>query len=193
MCRITKRDLSVTYATSSRGHRVSTPQCPSSLVRRPARSRSTSEEHAPPESRRFSVSRPPRSMGRETTRKGRTRCCRWSFRAMQFRYSRTVCGIVYEGSGRQTGCQFSFTSDESEVRRPERKGWEIARTEAAKRSQHACFGLLGARRTITRTGAFPTADRVSTRSHRFTATSSSIRETKNMKLRYDAERPSAAR
>jgi hypothetical protein len=38
----------------------------------------------------------------------------------------TVCGVVYQGSARQTGCQFSFTCDGSLARRPSRGGWERA-------------------------------------------------------------------
>ena len=36
-------------------------------------------------------------------------------------YPDTVCGVVYQGSGRTTGCQFSFTCDGSERRRPPTK------------------------------------------------------------------------
>lgn len=38
----------------------------------------------------------------------------------------TVCGVVYQGASRQTGCQFSFTCDGSLARRPSRVGWERA-------------------------------------------------------------------
>lgn len=38
----------------------------------------------------------------------------------------TVCGVVYQGSARSTGCQFSFTCDGSLARRPSRGGWERA-------------------------------------------------------------------
>lgn len=38
----------------------------------------------------------------------------------------TVCGVVYQGSARRTGCQFSFTCDGSMARRPSRGGWERA-------------------------------------------------------------------
>ncbi len=38
----------------------------------------------------------------------------------------TVCGVVFQGSTRQTGCQFSFTCDGSLARRPSRGGWERA-------------------------------------------------------------------
>jgi len=42
----------------------------------------------------------------------------------------TVCGVVYRGSERATGCQFSFTCDGSLQRRPEYAGWEAARRRA---------------------------------------------------------------
>lgn len=38
----------------------------------------------------------------------------------------TVCGVVYQGSARRTGCQFTFTCDGSLSRRPSRGGWERA-------------------------------------------------------------------
>ncbi|MFN3352176.1 MAG: cell wall hydrolase [Brevundimonas sp.] len=46
-------------------------------------------------------------------------------------YPKTVCGVVFEGSERRTGCQFSFTCDGSldRVARPE--GWARARAVAA--------------------------------------------------------------
>ena len=39
----------------------------------------------------------------------------------------TVCGVVYQGSGRRTGCQFSFTCDGSLGRRREGHAWTRAR------------------------------------------------------------------
>jgi len=38
----------------------------------------------------------------------------------------TVCGVVYEGSTRQTGCQFTFTCDGSMYRQPDAAGWRRA-------------------------------------------------------------------
>ena len=43
----------------------------------------------------------------------------------------TVCGVVYEGSTRPTGCQFTFTCDNSLDRQPEAEGWRRA-TEVAE-------------------------------------------------------------
>jgi spore germination cell wall hydrolase CwlJ-like protein len=38
----------------------------------------------------------------------------------------TVCGVVYEGSTRPTGCQFTFTCDGSLYRQPDAEGWHRA-------------------------------------------------------------------
>lgn len=46
-------------------------------------------------------------------------------------FPHTVCGVVFQGSERKTGCQFSFTCDGSLARLPQRSGWERARTIAA--------------------------------------------------------------
>lgn len=38
----------------------------------------------------------------------------------------SVCGVVFQGSTRRTGCQFSFTCDGSLARRPSPSGWSKA-------------------------------------------------------------------
>jgi len=38
----------------------------------------------------------------------------------------TVCGVVYQGSTRPTGCQFTFTCDGSMYRQPDADGWKRA-------------------------------------------------------------------
>src|SRR4051794_26894122 len=45
-------------------------------------------------------------------------------------FPNTVCGVVYEGSTRPTGCQFTFTCDGSLNREPDPDGWRRARTVA---------------------------------------------------------------
>ncbi len=45
-------------------------------------------------------------------------------------YPNTVCGVVYQGSERSTGCQFSFTCDGSLARKPARLFWDRARSVA---------------------------------------------------------------
>lgn len=41
-------------------------------------------------------------------------------------YPKTVCGVVFEGSTRSTGCQFTFTCDGSLARAPTAAGWRRA-------------------------------------------------------------------
>jgi hypothetical protein len=45
-------------------------------------------------------------------------------------YPNSVCGVVFQGSERRTGCQFTFTCDGSLARRPARASWERARQVA---------------------------------------------------------------
>lgn len=45
-------------------------------------------------------------------------------------YPRSVCGVVFEGSDRRTGCQFSFTCDGAMSRRPSASSWASATTIA---------------------------------------------------------------
>lgn len=41
-------------------------------------------------------------------------------------FPKSVCGVVYQGSERRTGCQFTFTCDGSLARTPSRSGWDVA-------------------------------------------------------------------
>ncbi|HEX8057888.1 MAG TPA: cell wall hydrolase [Novosphingobium sp.] len=45
-------------------------------------------------------------------------------------YPKTVCGVVYQGSEKNTGCQFSFTCDGSLARVPVRLFWQRAEAVA---------------------------------------------------------------
>lgn len=45
-------------------------------------------------------------------------------------FPKTICGVVYQGSGRATGCQFTFTCDGSLARKPSAWGWLQARAVA---------------------------------------------------------------
>lgn len=45
-------------------------------------------------------------------------------------YPNTVCGVVFQGSERTTGCQFTFTCDGSLQRTPSEAGWARARQVA---------------------------------------------------------------
>lgn len=56
----------------------------------------------------------------------------------------TICDVVYQGSERRTGCQFTFTCDGSMYREPYGRGWISAQAVA----EHA---YLGFGRDVTRT------------------------------------------
>lgn len=45
-------------------------------------------------------------------------------------FPKSVCGVVFSGSTRSTGCQFTFTCDGSLARRPSAAAWERARRVA---------------------------------------------------------------
>lgn len=55
-------------------------------------------------------------------------------------FPKTVCGVVYQGSGRHTGCQFTFTCDGSLLRRRSPASLITARAVAAR----VFDGLAGA-------------------------------------------------
>ncbi len=45
-------------------------------------------------------------------------------------FPKSVCGVVFQGSNRPTGCQFTFTCDGSLMRKPSEGGWMRAREVA---------------------------------------------------------------
>ncbi len=51
-------------------------------------------------------------------------------RARHPAYPNSVCGVVYQGAERRTGCQFTFTCDGSLRRMPSATGWARARAVA---------------------------------------------------------------
>lgn len=55
----------------------------------------------------------------------------------------TVCGVVYQGYARATGCQFSFTCDGSFQRRRIRLGWAQARRAARRALAGGVFADVG--------------------------------------------------
>ena len=55
----------------------------------------------------------------------------------------SVCGVVYEGSTRVTGCQFTFTCDGSMERRPVPALWNRARQVAAEMLNGAVYAPVG--------------------------------------------------
>lgn len=58
-------------------------------------------------------------------------------------FPKTICGVVYQGSSRATGCQFSFTCDGSMQRRPVRFGWAAARRRARQALAGHVDGAVG--------------------------------------------------
>jgi spore germination cell wall hydrolase CwlJ-like protein len=46
-------------------------------------------------------------------------------------FPKSICGVVYQGSERSTGCQFTFTCNGSLARPPSRPGWDRATAIAA--------------------------------------------------------------
>lgn len=58
-------------------------------------------------------------------------------------FPRTICGVVYQGSTRETGCQFSFTCDGSLQRRPIHLGWGEARRAARRALAGHVFAEVG--------------------------------------------------
>jgi hypothetical protein len=55
----------------------------------------------------------------------------------------SVCGVVFEGSTRQTGCQFTFTCDGSLLRAPMRDSWDRARKVAQEALAGAVYAGVG--------------------------------------------------
>lgn len=55
----------------------------------------------------------------------------------------SVCGVVYQGSQRKTGCQFTFTCDGSLARRAGGASWRRARTIAAEALSGRVYAPVG--------------------------------------------------
>jgi hypothetical protein len=58
-------------------------------------------------------------------------------------YPDTVCGVVFQGSARSSGCQFSFTCDGALARRPERSAWARARSVARAALEGFVYAPVG--------------------------------------------------
>ncbi len=58
-------------------------------------------------------------------------------------FPKTVCGVVYKGSDRVTGCQFSFTCDGSVRRRTIHLGWARSRAAARRALAGHVFADVG--------------------------------------------------
>ena len=59
-------------------------------------------------------------------------------------FPHSVCGVVYQGSERRTGCQFSFTCDGSMNRRLEPAAWDRARGVAQAALAGSVYAPIGA-------------------------------------------------
>lgn len=55
----------------------------------------------------------------------------------------SVCGVVYQGSTKATGCQFTFTCDGSMNRRPDTDGWDRAIRIAAQALSGNVYAPVG--------------------------------------------------
>jgi hypothetical protein len=58
-------------------------------------------------------------------------------------YPATVCGVVYEGSDRKTGCQFTFACDGALDRTPKGWTWQEARSIARQALSGYVFTAVG--------------------------------------------------
>jgi hypothetical protein len=58
-------------------------------------------------------------------------------------FAKTICGVVFEGSERRTGCQFSFTCDGSLARRYSDSAWEVARLRAGQMLAGQVYAPVG--------------------------------------------------
>ncbi|MCY7280218.1 MAG: cell wall hydrolase [Sphingomonas bacterium] len=64
-------------------------------------------------------------------------------RARHPAFPSSVCGVVYQGSTRQTGCQFTFTCDGSMARAPMPASWDRARQVAAAALAGSVYSAVG--------------------------------------------------
>jgi len=55
----------------------------------------------------------------------------------------SVCGVVYQGSERSTGCQFTFTCDGSLARKPGGASWALAQRIAAEALAGSVYAPVG--------------------------------------------------
>ncbi len=64
-------------------------------------------------------------------------------RARHPAFTKTICGVVYQGSKRRTGCQFSFTCDGSLRARRDPAAWATARKVAGAALAGSVYGPVG--------------------------------------------------
>jgi spore germination cell wall hydrolase CwlJ-like protein len=70
-------------------------------------------------------------------------------------YPNTVCGVVYQGANRKTGCQFSFTCNGAMRGAVNRAAWNRARDVAAKALSGQVFAAVGNATHFHTTGVSP--------------------------------------
>ena len=58
-------------------------------------------------------------------------------------YPNSVCGVIYQGSERRTGCQFSYSCDGSMARLPSRIHWDRARKVAVEALSGYVYAPVG--------------------------------------------------
>ncbi|MBX9574648.1 MAG: cell wall hydrolase [Caulobacteraceae bacterium] len=58
-------------------------------------------------------------------------------------FPNTICGVVFQGAGRRTGCQFSFTCDGSMRGRVDRGAWNRARSVATEALSGRVYAPVG--------------------------------------------------
>ena len=70
-------------------------------------------------------------------------------------FPKTVCGVVYQGANRRTGCQFSFTCDGSMRANVNPAAWNRARAVASSALSGEVYGAVGNATFFHTTGVAP--------------------------------------
>ncbi len=70
-------------------------------------------------------------------------------------FPKSVCGVVFQGAARRTGCQFSFTCDGSMRGRVNRAAWNRAREVASAALSGAVYSAVGNATHFHTTGVSP--------------------------------------
>lgn len=76
-------------------------------------------------------------------------------RARHPAFPNSVCGVVFQGAGRRTGCQFSFTCNGSMRRGVNPVAWDRARDVASKALSGSVFASVGNATHFHTTGVSP--------------------------------------
>ena len=70
-------------------------------------------------------------------------------------FPKSVCGVVFQGAGRRTGCQFSFTCNGSMRGNVNRVAWDRSRAVASSALSGAVYGNVGNATHFHTTGVSP--------------------------------------